>query len=293
VNLQSLLTEHGVPFVEGGSHRHVREGWIGLDCCWCGTTGRWHLGVHLGTLSASCWRCGRHDLTSVLARLFGVDRGRAWSLVKDLPKTRGISRWAGLVKGKLRLPPGLEPLTGAHRRYLLGRGFDPDLLVRLWGLQGLGPLAGRLSWRLWIPVHLDGEVVSWTTRAIGDGDRRYISASPEDEAWPIKSTLYGWDYVRHAVIVCEGPADAWRVGPGAVATHGLAVSSSQLKLLASVPRRIVCFDNSPVAQRTADGLCEQLRCFPVPGETIRVEIDADDPGSASMREVVKLRRFLE
>jgi len=34
-----------------------------------------------------------------------------------------------------------------------------------------------------------------------------------------------------------------------------------------------------------------LRCFP--GETIRAEVDADDPGSASEREVVRLRRFLE
>ena len=88
-------------------------------------------------------------------------------------------------------------------------------------LQGIG-LHPRLPWRLFIPIHSHGRPISWTTRSIGTKDKKkYITASPAEEAAPHKQTLYGLDYCRHTVIVVEGPLDAWNIGPGAAATYGL------------------------------------------------------------------------
>jgi len=290
--LQSLLAEHRIRFAEGGQHRHVREGWIGVDCPWCGgESGKWHLGIHLRTHQASCWRCGPHNLGEILARLLDVSISRAWSLVKELPRTPRIDAERAPAKGRLKTPSGLEPLAEPHQRYLRGRGYDPEQLIRLWGLRAFG-LVSQLSWRIWIPVHLDGEIVSWTTRSIGDDPPlRCIHAKPEQEVWPIKTLLYGWDYVRHAVIVCEGPTDVWRIGPGAVATFGLNVTSEQFETILKVPRRIVCFDNEPAAQKTAETLCRKLSDFP--GMTMRLTLDASDPGRASDSEVLKIRKLLE
>jgi DNA primase len=168
-----------------------------------------------------------------------------------------------------------------------GRGFDPDEIVKLWGLQALG-LSGFLSWRIFIPIVYHGRMVSWTTRTIGDQEPRYISARPDQELVSIKQSLLGEDYVRDVVIVVEGPFDAMRVGPGAVALFGNAVSPAQIKKLSQIPTRVICLDNETEAQRRACKLCSLLE--PFPGRTINVVLDAKDPGSASEHEIQLLRR---
>jgi hypothetical protein len=291
-SLQDVLTEKRIPFAIGGQHRNVREGWIGLDCPWCGPdSGKYHLGVHPDSLTANCWQCGGKNLGEALALVLRIPTPQARGLVKGLPRRPRTPSKAGLRRGVLGVPRGLGPLLEPHRGHLRGRGFDTKELERIWGLRGIG-LASRLAWRIWIPVHLDGEVVSWTTRATGRKEgAKYVSADPDEEVWPIKTLLYGWDYVRSTAIVCEGPADVWRIGPGVVATFGLNVTTAQMDLLTSVPYRIVCFDNEPKAQKTAEKLCRELESFP--GETTNVRLDSSDPGCATDREVEVLRNLLK
>jgi len=103
----------------------------------------------------------------------------------------------------------------------------------------------------------------------------------------LKSVLYGVDYIRHAAVVVEGPADAWRVGPGAVATFGVVVTPDQLARLARFPVRVVCFDSDPPGRARAAKLVSALA--PFPGKTYDVVLDAEDPGSATPKEIKKLR----
>src|ERR1019366_8053371 len=110
-------------------------------------------------------------------------------------------------------------------------GYDPEQLVKVWGIQGIG-LATKLMWRLFIPVHLNGEIVSWTTRGITDAEPRYLSAPAECEAIPKAELLYGYDFTRHAIAVNEGHLDVWAIGPGAVGTGGVAYSQEQALLMA-------------------------------------------------------------
>jgi len=168
---------------------------------------------------------------------------------------------------------------------------NPDEIERLWGVQGIG-LASELSWRLWIPIYHQGEVVSWTTRAIGNTDARYITASPEQESKSIKSVLYGGDMVRYASIICEGPIDAWAIGPGAVAVCGLSYTKAQLLETSKFPVRVICFDSESIAQKRANRLAKQLQVFP--GETHVVVLESgDDPAEADRSEILELReRFL-
>lgn len=189
----------------------------------------------------------------------------------------------------MKEPRGIGPLLRAHRSYLEGRHFDPAKLELLWGIAGIGLARGSLKWRIYIPITHKGRRVSWTARAIGDrASLRYLSASPQEEAVPHKTVLYGLDWCVHTVIVVEGPADAWRVGPGAAAVFGTSYTPAQVRLLSKIPNRIICFDNSAVAQDRADQLARDLSAFP--GSTVRVNLDADDPGSASKREIRVLRK---
>jgi hypothetical protein len=203
---------------------------------------------------------------------------------------RGTDRTPELKRtGTLRLPGGREPLLPQHRAYLAGRGFDPDELVRLWGLEGIGLGSLAYAWRVFIPIYSNDEIVSWTTRSISDKhDRRYRTAPATDEAISCKKLLYGADYARAAVIVVEGPADVWRIGPGAVATLGTAITQAQVLQLANFPTRAICFDNEPAAQMRARRLSDALAGLP--GETVNVVLDAKDAGSATGEEIQELRR---
>jgi hypothetical protein len=104
-----------------------------------------------------------------------------------------------------------------------------------------------------------------------------------------KKMLFGNQFIREAAIIVEGPLSAINVGRGAVATLGVAYTQAQVNLMADIWRRIIVFDNEPKAQARARQLADQLAVFP--GETFVVNLDADDPGSASRTEVRQLRDF--
>lgn len=193
---------------------------------------------------------------------------------------------------ELRLPVGIGSLLKPHKKWLEQRGLDPDRMERFWGLRGIG-VATRFPWSIWVPVYWNGILVTWTTRAVGNNvERRWIHASPNEGTTSIKSLLYGWDYVTSTVIVVEGASDVWRIGPGAVGLFGMVATVSQIRLLSMIPRRAVCFDTEPAAQRAAHRLAEQLSVFP--GETYVMELhNSPDPGEASDDEVRELRRVLD
>lgn len=192
-------------------------------------------------------------------------------------------------RGSISYPAGLQPLSGPYRRYLAGRGFDPDAIVDLWGVQATGPV-GRLAWRLWIPIHLNGRVVSWTTRMIGSGEgQRYISAAPEQEEVNHKELLYGEDHAGHAVVVVEGPVDVWAIGPGAVAILGLMTTPQQIERIGRYPVRAICTDAEPAALRRAERLADVLQHYPGSTDVIELETGSD-PADADPDEMREIRQ---
>ena len=196
-------------------------------------------------------------------------------------------------RGGMKYPSGLRGLYGLYSEYLRGRGLDSDVVGSLWGAMSGGSI-GRLAWRIWIPIrNAAGVDVSWTARAIGGREPRYISASPEEEAVDHKSLLYGEDLAGHAIVVVEGPLDAWRIGPGAVATLGLQVTPEQVSRIGGHPVRAICFDRERAALRRADKLASLLAQSP--GDTYVVELETgDDPADADDEEVDEIRRkFLD
>lgn len=247
------------------------------------------MGYNVAYAYVNCYACGRHSLAETMVELLDLPMAKVLPLIKDVEKERVevID-----VRGKLELPKGVGPLVKAHRRYLTEqRGFDPDKLVKLWGIGGIA-MATQLSWRIFIPIHYRGQVVSWTTRSIGGVGLRYVSARADQEAINHKTLLYGEDYVRHGVIVHEGTTDAWAVGPGAVATCGTGFTRAQVRRISKYPVRAICFDNVPEAQERARELCDLLT--PFDGETCNVVLDAKDAATAPKRDLRRLRKeFLE
>lgn len=291
MRITDILAKYGVPTRDHGQHHHVSTGWVGVDCPYCSPgSGRFRAAFGPGGRAVNCWTCGKLPLFKTIRELTGIPADELHRLLGSL---RASDRPQGPGRRReVLLPVGVGPLLPPHRRYLRGRGFDPDGLVKLWGLGGIG-IAARLAWRIFVPIHLGGRVVSWTTRALADDVKyRYVTASAGEEAVPSRELLYGADYVRHAAVIVEGPTDAWRVGPGAAATLGVSYTAAQFERMTRFPVRVVCFDSESAAQGRARKLADDLSVFP--GKTYRVELDAEDPGSAPAREIDRLRRlFLE
>lgn len=286
MTIEEILEDMKVPFLHAGEHHHCRPGWIQLDCPFCGKdTQRFHLGWNLALNYTNCWKCGGHHPDQVFKEL-GLSTRKAADLARTLDTTEAPKRERTQIS--YAPPGGLGPLLGPHKRYLRGRGFDWREMQKIWQIQGIG-LHTRYSWRVFIPIILRDVAVSWTSRSISSkAKQRYLSASAEEEAINHKHLLYGEDYCYHSIVVVEGPTDAWRIGPGAGALFGTAFTSAQVNRIVQHPCRYICFDSSPEAQARADELASELSAFP--GITENIQLDAEDPGSASEKEIRLLRK---
>jgi hypothetical protein len=286
MNIIELLDEYHIPHREEG-HEHCRPGWVQIECPFCSPdSGRFRLGINIQHVYSNCWTCGSKPIQSVLKTILGVRWDEAKKLLAGIKPERMEERI--VHTGRYTEPDGVGDLLRPHKNYLRGRGFDCGELERLWHIRGIG-IATRLSWRIFIPILHHGKPVSWTTRKIaGDGERKYLSASPSEEAIEHKHLLYGEDYCRHAIVVVEGPIDVWGIGPGAVATFGLSITNEQVSRIASYPVRAICLDNEPEAQDVARTLAGHLSCLP--GETYNIVLDSKDPGEAKQKEIQRIRR---
>lgn len=276
-------------------HKNVRRNWCGVDCFKCSPNSeKFRLGFELATGRCHCWVCGKFQNSFALAQLLRIRIKEAESLLQN--NSYRVQDWKQEERtGTLVLPKGVGPLQQPHRRYLeKGRNLNPDEMAEIWGAQGIG-IASRFQWSIFIPIYdRFGRMVSWTTRAIGkEIERRYRSASEDEEEVPHKSLLYGAHRARHTIIIVEGPLDVWTIGPGAVATCGVGYSSAQLAIMAEYPYRVVCFDAEDDAQRRADELCMELSCMPGTTENVILET-GKDANAADPDEVAELRmRYFE
>lgn len=292
MNIDEILRQYNVEAKHVGEHEHARAGWLQVDCPKCSPkSGRFRLGINLHYVYANCWNCGPVNLASVLHQLTGQSYFKCKKWISGFTRFH-LRPEATSSKGELVVPSVVGDLKPPHRAYLRKRGFKPDHIKALWGVRGIGPSA-KYGWRIWIPIQYRGQVVAWTSRAISNAvSPKYLTAKPTQCAMNLRQLLYGIDYARQTIIVCEGPIDAWRIGPGAVATLGLGFSSAQVELMRKYPRRVICFDSTPDAQRRAKALAQRLK---ITGETHVVELETGkDAAEASEQEIAEFRQaFLE
>jgi len=142
----------------------------------------------------------------------------------------------------MELPDDAVPITALPENhhavaYIRSRGFDPLELVRLWDVRYVSAWSQtRAANRILIPVYRphfpfgatgaeDTVLAGWQARFIGDPGPttpKYMFPDGFQRA----KVLYGLPQARQTtgpVVLCEGPTDVWRVGPGAVASFGSQV----------------------------------------------------------------------
>jgi hypothetical protein len=276
---------------------HTRRGWVQIDCPYCNPNSKkFHMGFNLAWPSLNCWRCGKKKIKQTLQLLTGLTEPQLHGIINSFPREKSID--VEDKRGKFNAPAGVKPMLKKHKQFLRDRDFNPDRIANVWGVMGLGVDGGckrngkwfPLPWRLYIPIEVGSKLSSWTTRTVFDYPNitRYISSPPEHERINHKELLYGEDYAGQTIIIVEGPTDAWRIGPGAVATFGTRPTPSQIVRMGRYVTRYVCFDHN--AENYAQLLRERLAVYP--GVTHIITLDADDPGSMGSKELRQVRKLL-
>lgn len=292
-DIYTFLRDHGINFRDEGS-KHCQHGWVQIPCPFCTGNIGWHLGYNLNKDYWNCWRCGWKTSENVIKAITGLSRDKIKNIrgsYRVRSKNPVQAKIAVRKVGKVKLPSGISDLSPNHRKYLKERGFNPKELANIWGLKGTGPV-GPYKFRVIAPIYLRGKLISYQGRDItGKSDLKYKACGQDRELMDHKDSLYGFDLVPgDGVVVVEGITDAWRLGPGAVATFGIEFKNSQINLLRNFKEVFILFDIDPQAKKQAEKLAAVLSAFNIQVEVL--ELDSGDPAELSDKEAKKLMKEL-
>jgi hypothetical protein len=228
-----------------------------------------------------CWGCRRDGGTLDLVQLLEqCDLERAVEVVAASQLPPGAAPTVLGKVGLVRRVAGevlrrLPPMRWPREAELL----DPSAPVHAdawayWRSRGLGvgearvsgvsfARRGRLAGRLVLPVRMDGAVVYYQARSIGDDAQpKVLNPSSREAEATASEVLYGYDLARGSqhVVVVEGLFDALRVGPHAVALLGKTASPAKVERLRrmSATRYTVYLDRGDEERREARRLASLL-----------------------------------
>jgi hypothetical protein len=259
---RSFCEVNGVEYA-GAGHRHYRKGWVNIVCPFCFGNPGYHGGINEESAYYSCYRCGSSYLPKVISKTLGIGIGDAHRIFKQFLSDDIKLRSKRRQPRELKLPR-LIPLTDRHRRYLSSRRFDPDKIIRDFGISSTGPI-GIYRHKIFVPVYWQERMVSFQCRTTKTGkqDLRYMGCELENEIIEHKRLLYNFNPDWTRVIIVEGITDVWRLGGQSAATFGIEYTTGQIRRIVESNVKVVriLFDDEYQAQLQAETLGTQLLSY--------------------------------
>jgi hypothetical protein len=271
-----LLDDLGIPHDTKGKST---GNWLQVHCPFCDDPSE-HGGFYRYALRYHCWRCKGGTAMEALQALSSRPQHEIARALKECGGAAAVPDSHLQFASSIKLP-GRE-LLPYHRNYLLRRGLDPDFLVRQYGILGTNPFdtfdGQNYGNRIIIPIYdFDGMLVSFQGRDVTGcpGVDRYKVCPVKKSLMHYKDLVYGGNLAKgDRVVVVEGVVDAWKLGPGAVATFGTGCKKAQIMSLTRWKEVIFFFDPEPAAQAEAHEYAEELaRCG------VQVSVAYEDFGS--------------
>jgi hypothetical protein len=215
----------------------------------------------------------------VLQTLLGISVAQAKRLIKRHSDVSPFIYRKGKIKRptELELPSGVQPLLPLHEQYLRFRGFDPQQIVRTWGVQSTG-FTGPYKHRIFIPVHFEWSMVSYQCLSYLSTPK-YMGCEEQKEIIPHKQLVYGFDQAveKNRCVVTEGVTDVWRLGPGAVATFGVKWTAPQVALICNHFDKVIVMFDADVPKSQASKFAQTISAHGCWSVDI-VELEEGDPG---------------
>lgn len=212
-------------------------------------------------------------------------------------------------------PPGilhsLAELPDDHvcLKYLRGRGFNPSVLEKFYGVRycstghkvlGIFDTTNTLIFPLW----MDGRLVGWQSRLLynpnklSDAECAAMGYMRDDDGAYIRPpkyftppavqkgrVMFNYDLARASdvVVICEGPMDAIATGPCAVATLGKGVTEQQSRLVRAYWKVAITMLDPGDAEKEMRALYGALwTAMPV----VKVSLSGfEDPGAGTTEEI--------
>ena len=288
LDLEKMLITYGVPILTSGDI-HCSEGWIQIQCPYC-NDGKYHLGWNIMSQQFNCYACGHHPKWPTIALLVRKPlhyiRSHSDQFLLDGAKEIQVKIE---VADECKLPSGTGKLKDIHKRYLQKRNFCPEQMEEMYNIKGTHRLS-KIGSRIVLPIYWDGILVSWTARSVTEAEPRYLKCPKSKEAYPSRSVLYGWEKVKGKAVVVEGIFDSIRLGPGAVATMGLGFSQEHTRLLSTLNKVYILFDNDKPARRRSMDMASRLSSLT---DVEIVELDSvADPAELSDKEADQIMKEL-
>jgi DNA primase len=278
-NAEHFCLDFSIDSPKGG--KHSRPGWIQVECPFCTGHYGYHLGININRGYANCWRCGWHWLPKVISKITNKTIYESKQIITKYSSGDTFDDYQSDVQTaqKLIYPSEFQKLKPVHYNYLKSRGFKPSFARKL-GLLGTD-WYGEYSWRVIIPVWLDGELISYQGRDItGRASLKYKACAKVDETYHHQNMIYGIDDIKgDTIIIVEGVFDAWKLYGYAGATFGSAWTPSQARMIASRFKKFYSlYDPEEQAQENADKLAKYLTARGLEGENLVLDLGTRDDG---------------
>lgn len=295
MELKDIFDQYDVEYWENG--KNVTQGWINIQCIYCGDNSN-HLGIRLSDLKCSCWKCGPKSFASTLQRLTKLSYKQIEELIKNIETSSEVI-YQPKEKKKIKrvLPSDIsKEFPKRHLKYLKGRGLNPREIITTYDLYA-STINKRYPFRIIIPVKMEKQIVTFTSRDItGLQKEKYKSASNAESIIEIKNTIYNYDMIKpnHDVFICEGPADTWKIGFGAISFFGVSITDSQLNYLwkKRIKTAYIILDNDKTGRREADNFARLIS--PVVNNVKMLNLKkVKDPGELSNDFFKRLKRELQ
>jgi hypothetical protein len=294
LNIIALYDKYKISYKTSGSE--VTRGWCNTACPFCGDD-HWHLGYNQNLCGGifSCWRCGTKSTERVLMKLLKMSFEQVKRVMEEFYIAGTTEFAARQMAAELQLPENERTLLPDHKKYLIDRNFDPEELMKKYGLVSCGNY-GDYRNRILIPIYYKNRLVSFHSRDVtGRSTVPKKACEQEKEVIRHKELLYGFDEVPgNMVIVSEGPADKWRWGDEGVATFGIKFTEEQIEKLSVFSNIFVVFDSKiedgieheKIARRQAEELSDRLGIF---NRVWLITEIGCDPGELSQRRADRIK----
>lgn len=295
-----FLHKYGIEYSTQG--KKARPGWVQVHCPFCEGEQNFHLGIKLDGEYGHCWRCRGKTILKIVQGLLNCSWSEAKRILVEFKSRRSGSEYEPIKpavgqRNSCTLPPEAGPLFERPLNYLLRRNFDPNLLIKNYGLLATGHL-GQYAFRIIAPIYFDGKLVSYQGRDYTGKcpkELRYMACEKAKEVIHHKHILYGMDLAEgDSCAIVEGFTDCWRLGPGANGLFGTGFKVEQALLLVKRYKRIfLILDNEPAAQQISDELSWFLSGHGKEVFIVDALAEGEDPGGMEQDDANALMRELK
>ena len=268
-----FLEENNIHYVTRGPN--TKRGEVSIQCPMCGDEDpSEHCGINLTTGKWGCHRNANHrgkSARTLIKALLGCSSHQAGYIVKQYSKSDPDTLDAMLTAleadnngvishdeniHEMALAQSLDPqfkdfyrikargITSRFFDYLTDRGYDnAKEVIERYELRCA--LTGRYKDRIILPIRHNGDLIGWTSRALGKPRNapRYLASSEL-----VKKFVFNYDELKEGgerLIITEGPFDAIKVDNfnfledlevpyRATCTFGTSVTISQIVMLRSL-----------------------------------------------------------